>query len=310
MHFIHDVQEYYFKHLLDLDDAKQFHFASRLAAWTGDQRYLDVLDGLEAFILPKTSSSDFGLGRLLTKPIGPSRIAAELRAPYFERFPNLYGLELALFRLRHAQYVYATDISNSLFAYETPQDIKNLQEQLLASDEAIKYLSTYAINFCYLADILVNRKEPEIDLDRIIKIGATYDLHDPVHIQLFLYLYTHCIIAETNFYIRPIRPALIQTFQKMLRTAEGVIDQNFTDISLDNKLEFLVCTRICNYTSRIESRVYKECSESLSDEGVFIVDKHNSAIRASRQSFSASEHRNALLILSATPYRPHSTLVR
>ena len=96
----------------------------------------------------------------------------------------------------------------------------------------------------------------------------------------------------------------------MLDTLEDLIDNNFDKINLDNKLEFLVCARICHYESNLFKRIYEECEKSISPEGIFIIDRHNQNVQKDRSNFTSSEHRNVLFIMSTTEYLPHSTLIR
>jgi len=95
----------------------------------------------------------------------------------------------------------------------------------------------------------------------------------------------------------------------MLEELEPLIEANFTTINLDNKLEFLVCSRICDFKSDLFDRIYDECERSVSDAGTFVIDVHNENIQESRNDFVSSEHRNVLYIMSTSTYTPHSTLV-
>jgi hypothetical protein len=124
-----------------------------------------------------------------------------------------------------------------------------------------------------------------------------------------MYLFTHCIIGDSNFYTQDINPKNRPAFRQMLKILENIIAENFQVINLDNKLEFLVCCRICGYETGLSEPIFNECRESLSDEGHFLVDKHNQNAQDSRQTIAGSEHRNVLFIMSSSLYRPHSTLL-
>ncbi|MET1033374.1 MAG: hypothetical protein ABWX94_02655, partial [Candidatus Saccharimonadales bacterium] len=122
--------------------------------------------------------------------------------------------------------------------------------------------------------------------------------------------YTHCIIGESNFYTRTIPDYAASIYRDMLTSLEVLITEHFDDINLDNKLEFLVCCRICSYETDLFDRIYEECSKSLSPNGTYLIDTHNGhTAQQNRTSLQASEHRNVLFLLSCSPYRPHSTLV-
>lgn len=309
--FIDDIREYYYEHLEKLETSKQFHFASRLSAWNGDPRAYDILRRTQSYLLKVETSSEqiSTIGKLLNKEQSGRRNAHELRLPFFEKYPDLYGLELAIFRVRHLKYIYNIDIRNDLFALYPKEKINTLKDTIINDKEAVKYLSTFAINFCYLTDIVLNDTRPSFDIEQIYTIGLTYDTNITEEVQLLLYLYTHCIIAETNFYVDPLPVTHRSTYLKMIEKAEDVIREKFDLITLDNKLEFLVAARICNYESALAEAIYAECKRSISHEGMFIVDKHNKNIRPERQKFEKSEHRNVLLIMSNSPYSPHKIAV-
>lgn len=309
--FIDDIREYYYKHIEKLEPSKQFHFASRLAAWTGDPRAYVILRDTQSYLLEDNTSAGRTrtIQNLLTKEQSGRRNAHELRLPFFNKYPDLYGLELAIFRVRHLKYIYDIDTRNNLFELYPKERIDALKNVVINDKEAVKYLSTFAINFCYLTDIVLNDTRPSFDIEEIYTIGLTYDTNVIEEVQLLLYLYTHCIIAETNFYIDPLPSTNRLVYLKMIEKAENIIREKFDFITLDNKLEFLVAARICNYQSALADDIYDECKRSISHEGMFIIDKHNKNIRPERQRFEKSEHRNVLLIMSSSTYNPHNIFI-
>lgn len=306
--FIDEIREYFYANIDTLDVSKQFHFASRLAAWEGDVRAYELLKRTKSFLLPDETAATKKviLKELLERTQTGKRNAHELRLPFFAKYPDLYGLELATFRVRHLKYIYGIDLTDDLFALYPKARIDVLKEQLLNDREGIKYLSTFAINFLYLTDIVLHNTKPHFDIQPLYELGLTYNLQDIDQIQLLLYLYTHCIISETNFYLAAVHENTLPTYTRMLAYAETVIRDNFARISLDNKLEFLVAARICGYITDIDGVIYDECRHSLSPEGTFIIDRHNLNIRPELQSFKKAEHRNTLLIMSQTKFSPYS----
>ncbi|HSD55933.1 MAG TPA: hypothetical protein VLA92_02155, partial [Candidatus Saccharimonadales bacterium] len=131
-----------------------------------------------------------------------------------------------------------------------------------------------------------------------------YNADDVLHLQLLVYYYTHCIIADSNFYEEAILPELLPEYKKMLTTLDTVIDTNFSKLSLDTKLEFLVSARICGYRSHATDRIFEECQASCSPDGTFLIDTHNTfADRDEKKSLDASEHRNVLYIMACQPQR-------
>jgi hypothetical protein len=304
-----DIYHYYLnnQHLLGQD--KLFHFATRTAAWNGDSEAYEILRKLHDYIVPSDLSLEMVLQNILSTPQTGRRNAHELRQPFFDRYPKLYGAHLALFRVRHLKSVYGIDAKQALFNVISEQELVQLKNDLFQDKEALLYLSTFAINFCYLLDRVIRNDEESLDVASLYEAGKLYDLSNKTHIQLFIYLYTHCIIGESNFYTREIPADTLPIYQKMLSDLEAVISDNFDNINLDNKLEFLVCARICNYMSNLYERINSECAKSLSADGIFLIDIHNSNAQADRNDFVRSEHRNVLFIMSTSAYTPHATLV-
>lgn len=309
MQLADDVYRYYFtnKHLLSED--KLFHFATRTAAWLGRQESYDLLEASRSYVVQPDRSLNDVIKAIYNTPQTGRRNAHELRQPFFEKYPKLYGAHLALFRVRHLKEVYGIDAREALFQAISKEELIELEQQLLADTEALKVLSTFAINFCYLLERVVLENPTSLPLTDFLELGKTYDASQKEQAQLLIYFYTHCIIGESNFYVRRIPAEILPIYTQMLTIIEPLIEQNFDHINLDNKLEFLVCARICKFNSHLFERIYEECQQSISPEGTFLIDIHNSNIQEDRNDFVKSEHRNVLFIMSSAPYEPHSTLI-
>ena len=314
MQLSQSIKASYFQHLTDLSVQKQFHFCTRIAAWEGNQVALDHLATLRPHFVPEPYNEETMGAELMKIIIAPPAVTANaqnLRQTYFDKYPALRGLDNALFRVRHLLSVYGIDARGALLQ-TIPRDVLlNVKTTLLSDDEALRTLSTYAINYIYLLEriVLQHTDAYSIDLDHLYQLGKNHELTDPQQLQLYLYLYTHCVIGETNFYTRHVPEELLSTYRYMVAALESVIEANFANINLDNKLEFLVCCQIVGLPSKLAARIYQECDQSLSDEGNFLIDKLNNNAQADRSSLAGSEHRNVLYIMSQTGYNPHSTLV-
>lgn len=309
MELAENIYEHYLKNTHLLGQDKLFHFATRMSAWRGQPETYHLLRESYDYVVQPDLPLAQVLRNIYETPQTGRRNAHELRQPFFDKYPKLYGAHLALFRTRHLQSVYGIDARDALYSSISEAELVHLRDNLLADDEALRVLSTFAINYCYLLERVIRRNEDTLPLERFYEIGKTYDTSNLLHIQLLIYLYTHCIIGESNFYTREIAADKLPVYQKMLATLEPVIADNFERINLDNKLEFLVCARICNFSSDLFERVYAECEQSVSPEGTFVIDVHNENAQADRNDFVRSEHRNVLFIMSTTPYTPHSTLL-
>lgn len=309
MQLADDVYQYYFTHRQDLSEDKLFHFATRTAAWIGREESYALLRESKAFIVQPDRPLNDVIRDVYNTPQTGRRNAHELRQPFFEKYPKLYGAHLALFRVRHLQEVYGIDAREALFQAISKEELIELEQQLLADTEALKILSTFAINFCYLLERVVFNDPTSLPLNKFLELGKSYDASNKEQAQLLIYFYTHCIIGESNFYVRRIPAELLPIYTEMLSIVEPLMEENFSNINLDNKLEFLVCARICGYESPLFERIYAECQQSISPEGTFLIDIHNANAQEDRNDFIKSEHRNVLFIMSSSPYEPRSTLV-
>ena len=84
----------------------------------------------------------------------------------------------------------------------------------------------------------------------------------------------------------------------MCESLEEIIRKNYFSISLDNKVEFLVCCKLCGFQTMLEEIIQDEASKSLAEVGNFIVDKMNVKKKLANNQFLISEHRNVLYIMS------------
>ncbi|HUC90248.1 MAG TPA: hypothetical protein VMR45_05590 [Patescibacteria group bacterium] len=313
MNLAQKITEYYFDHLEDLPLQKRFHFANRLATWASDPSALKIVSELRASIVQDDAGHKNFVG-LFQKMIAksyttdPHMSAYQQRVPYFIKYSPVYGLESALFRLHYLEALYGLDERQAFEKVVGINDLLALEEKLLFDSQAVRLLSSYAVNFSYLLhNVLLkdDKTSPKI----FYQAAQNYDISDPESLRLLAYLYTHCIIADSNFYTRTIPEESLAIYISMLKKLEQHIGGQYYQFSLDVKLEFLVCARICNYGSNLAAKINDECQNSLSDEGTFIVDAHNAhALNSHKRSFAGSEHRNVLFIMSTQPYKAKDSL--
>lgn len=307
MNLADTIRNYYFAHFDEISETKQFHFCSRLAAWDNDPQALEFLAAYKEQYVPAPITQETlreTLWELINNPPALPANAAKLRDEYFDKYPWLRGLELALFRVRHWLIIYNVDARPALFELVSRRQLIIYKDMLLQDDEAMRFLSTYAINYIYLLErvVLQHDHADAINVPMLVRFADGYDTNDVLHLQLLVYYFTHCIIADSNFYEAPLLPELLPHYKKMLETLDTVINANFENLSLDTKLEFLVSARICGYRSHITDKIFEECQTSCSPEGSFLVDTHNAfADRDYKKSLDASEHRNVLYIMACQP---------
>lgn len=311
MSLAESIKQYYFDNLDTLPKDKQFHFASRILSWDGDEAAAGVLRGLRSDFAPKPghSTAKAMLLGLLDYKSTASINAPELRRPYFDQYPRLRSLNLALFRTRHLGVVYGVDLKSELLEVLDRAELDLLAEKLVSDYPALRILSTYAINFLYMHKVFLSHNKTFIDLGNIIKAAKGYDLDDKAQVQLLIYLFTHCVIGETNFYAGKVSPAQLPLLQQMLKQLERLIGEKYPLINLDNKLEFLVSCRICDYETPLVGEIHAECAKSVSPLGTFLIDRFNLNAQKNKTSVEDSEHRNVLYLMSCSDYSPHSTFV-
>lgn len=302
MDFSSRIRHYYLSHYDDLPLEKRFHFASRLAAWEKHQPSLEYLESQRIAYVGTSSNMESSLRELLhTKPTS-SISGYKMRSAYFTAYPSLFGLSIALFRVRHLLYVYNVDERDALLRVIPESSLHKLAADLSADPSGFATLSTYAVNYTYLVEhILYAKHQRLITPENYYDHADRYSLNDPEQLRLFIYLYTHCVIAESNFYERPLVAERLAAYGHMITRLDDEIGARFSDVSLDNKLEFLVAARLCEITPQSRSRIIAECEASLSSEGDFLIDTHNTFSSSDKKSFVNSEHRNVLFIMATTP---------
>lgn len=307
------IYAYYRDNFADLTFWKRLHFATRLANWDEDAFCKDKLAAMRDEVMGETDIPTT-LARLYDRysnsaPQGPKN-AAELRMPYFEKYPELRTINIILFRALVYTTTYDIDCRrqvNQLFPDDT---IGKFLDRLFSDKPAVAVLSTHAINALYLYRRLIQLSDDNhaIDLESLYELGKnSYDLQDKTHLKLFIYLYTHCIIGESLFYTRRVPEKHMDIYLAMIHDLELTIEQHFDDINLDSKCEYLACCQILGVESKIRERIENECSMSISPQGIFLVDVHNNNPQVDSSDFNKSEHRNVLYIMASRPYRPRKS---
>jgi len=302
-----NVYDYYLGHFAELSPDKQLHFASRLYLWSGDERCAEHLRQLRAGV---TLGDDPGAALREVYNLAQTTIhhgsknAAAERAPHFERYPELRSVVMVLFRLTFLRTVYGIDARGAFYDLYPAQTLDDLQQRLLADRQAMAILSTHAINFLYLYNRVLLDDDTSFDPSQLLDLARIYDFSRPVHLQLFIYLYTHCVIGESQFYARRVPETYRPIYDSMLAALEKLIDARYDDINLDNKFEYLVCCGLLGVDSPLRARIDDEARRSIADEGMFLVDRHNNNPQITNHSLDLSEHRNVLYILANQPFQP------
>lgn len=275
---------------------KKFHFASRLYLWKKDEFSKKCLVELKKDYIGLCENDYTVKLRIFLEKnenTTPSTKIQKIRRPYHEKYPELKAFDKILFRNLFCHTVYGIDLKEAISNLRIEKKIADLRANLLDDREGIKLLSTMAVNFFYTSQLFFGDRvvEPEFFLSLITEDWKS----EKEYLQLRLYLATHAIIGESLFYAEPINYKK-ETYIEMAKFVEKLIADNFKDVSLDIKFEFLVCAKMLGLNSILEKTIRDEAAISLSADGLFFVDKHNSNVGIA-ESFVKSEHRNVLAIM-------------
>lgn len=284
---------------------KKFHFLSRMFLWTKKAFYKKNLDEMREWYVGK-NIKDFQkiLNDLYFKKnkTGERMKFRELRIKYFEKYPKLQNYINILFRSNFAKNLYAIDATPLIKKLASDKELLDLKLKLENNPEALQILSTHAINYLYMLKEYLGEVDSRINIEALYKIGKNYSqkIHGENFIILQIYFYTHCIIGASGFYSHKIPNNDLPTYHKMLDAIDTLINNHYTFIPLDNKLEFLVCAKLCGYAPKTRKKIMSEAKKSLSFGGNYIIDIINiNATKGIRKGFSESEHRNVLYIMAS-----------
>jgi hypothetical protein len=219
------------------------------------------------------------------------------RDRYFRKYPELSFFNKLLFRTLFAETIYNKDIRLMVNQICHNNKFLALKKKLEKDAKAISILSTHAVNYFYNLSYFL-KDESIINPEIFYAIAKKYYNKKTKNGRAFqIYLLTHCIIGESHFYSRKIMRNR-EIYFKMIKLLEKIILDNFFSISLDNKIEFLVCTKLCRYSSPLEKLILDESARSLSDMGNFIIDTRNDRHSFITRNIQDSEHRNVLFIMA------------
>jgi hypothetical protein len=309
--------ESYYKSRISQIPSESFHFASRLWLWTGDEWARKQLDELQQSFIGTTPeeienriSTIFANGVNRVKSVNQNR---SYRKAAYEKYVNLPLYNSLLFKTVFCDSVYDLDIRPFIRKYISDKEFIDLFHDLIDDEDAIRLLSTHAINYFYL---LKNYFKDKISLSSVVlvapgeiakllkgykRLERKGTIDRPRSVKLQIYLLTHAIIGQSRFYARRVK---LSDYTLFCKKVERLISDNFFDVSLDNKLEFLVCCQLCGYEPSIRQIIEQEAEKSVSWAGNFLVDTFNSAnTTKTGDCLRISEHRNVLYLMSQNRFK-------
>lgn len=274
------ARQTYIERFSELSEAKRFHFATRLKNFQGTSDFDNYLqDHIPANNLAEIlSNNDYSKVNFY-----------ENRKEFFEKYDRLYALEAALFRVNHLKNEYGIDIREELTKLYPKEDIYALCDMLLEDEPALKELSTYAVNVLCLSEQLYPRESD------VVERLCGFVLNDCASEgQTMVYFATHIILCSTSFYTQSVPEKYQAKFRVMLAKCEEFILENFATMSLDMKLEYLVCAQLIDADTALEDAIREECEDCMSPEG-YLLDWRRPA---RLNNLEGAEHRNALFVMS------------
>ena len=270
------VKNYYISHFGELTPAKQFHFATRIKNWFQTNEFDEFLAAHEP---------NHNLGTILENDDYSRVNFYEVRNPYFEKYQGLYALEATLFRMLHLLLEYNVDLREDfLDLYGGKEKLYALCDNLRADDRAFFALTTFAVNVLALTEELFPRGI-DVYAEMLEKTLASEQS------AMSIYLYTHSMLCESLFYHKK-ELGHRDLYIRALESCDQIIENTFSDITLDMKFEFLVCAEMVGYEAKSKEKIREEAAINKKD---FIRD----ARKPERlNTFDGSEHRNVLYIMS------------
>lgn len=285
---------------------KKFHFLSRMFLWTRNPFYKNNLADMREWYIGK-NEEEFKkiLSDLYSRKNKPGERMKfrELRLKYFEKYPKLQNYLDILFRASFAKHLYDIEARPMIKSLVPDNELLDIKSKLENDPEALRALSTHAINFLYMLREYLGEDTIKINIENLYKIGGTYSqqTHGENFTTLQSYFYTHCIIGASGFYSHNVPSGELPTYHKMLSIVDALMINGNAGIPLDNKLEFLVCAKLCGYPAKAREEIILEAENSLSPSGNYIIDTANAhAGKGIRKGFSESEHRNVLFLMATS----------
>ncbi|MBI2473629.1 hypothetical protein HYV70_03695 [Candidatus Uhrbacteria bacterium] len=295
------IEEYYSTHLDRLDDSKKIHWLTRHYLWLSDSKSKDLLFKHKNFFFkPTLLGTRRFYASLYKKSFAHHRRKDSLRKKKINEYPMLYRINRILCKALFSKTLFNKDVRTILPLVIPIKDIVALRQRLMDHQEDMAILSTPALNFLFFSQWAygLDPVHPKIYLKLAQDQIDQSDVHS---LRRIFYLCTHAIIGESLFYSRGISFHK-DVYKKMLRFIDQLIQDSFKQISLDMKIESLVCARLLGVKMKSEKDIFDEILGSFSAERPYLIDVLNTYKNKAPSSFSSSEHRNILFVLAMSPY--------
>ncbi|MFC1640892.1 hypothetical protein ACFL2D_02460 [Patescibacteria group bacterium] len=296
------ISRYYMQRLPELGFGS-FHFPHRLYWWTRDEKYLKLLSKKEArkfYGVPRNKKEIKIFYDHQDSDAHQRKMYMKYRGEAWKKYSDLMHMTNGLFAGLYAETLYGVDIRENIANAFSERKLLLMKQRLLQDKKSIAMLSTHAANFLYLVERYYQKNEKGYPLGNFQRYNPYYEGDDIQLEYLKIYLLTHCIIGETQFYSRKIPKDKLLYYRRMVFHAERMIRKQIYNMPLDVKLEFLVCSKLCGIKSKLEPLILSEALKSTTADGGYIVDSVNACNKRRLNDFIQSEHRNVLFLLVVT----------
>ena len=279
------VKKYYDQHLDELSPEKRFHYITRMKNFLKTHDYDDYLS---------KNMPDTNLVAILTNNNYSKVYNKELRRPFFEKYPDLFGVEAALFRVHHLLHEYDLDLRDNFVKLYPINKLYSLVDSLMGDPDAIKALSSWAVNTVCLTEELFPREKDVVKELSKKALEIDPEKEEPT---LFVYLCTHIVICESGFYTKELRNSRnLEILNELLNKCAEIILKHLGEISLDALVEYLVCCKMAGVEQNdLRDRIAQICKNNRAGTPYLINRKRGKKYLC---SLDGAEHINALYIMS------------
>ncbi len=135
-----------------------------------------------------------------------------------------------------------------------------------AGDKNLLYsLGSPAVNALLLARLHLRASNLPDELNLIHLLERMTATRDSAN--AFVYFATHIVIANSSFYTGTISQELRPFFVRLLQYVEPVINEFYTSLFLDPKLEYLLAGKMVGYRSRLYERIVRDAEDATAKHG-------------------------------------------
>ena len=296
----HATEQYYLANLNYLPPGIRFHFLSRLYLWTKKHKYGDEIrvaredwwKSMPAIV--KTLESDGRIQPQLKEGGKSYRRGAHKAHPFLIPYNDFF------FKCIFDRTIFSGTAFEAHLNQINQKRLKEARRSLLADPMSLFTLSTVAINFLYHYDYFLGNEDGLFDLRKLLRLPDSYKLENPADdLDARIYFYTHMIIGASRFYAEKISQQALPLYQEALGLVERLITDNYANCTIDHKAEFMVCARLCNYSSPLEPLIRSELTNSLSPHGAFFINTLNTHKgEVFKQTLETAEHSNVLALMA------------